>query len=339
MNNSTSSLQQDERIEELFAKVNSALSFYCPLSYMLAGIVLNIFTAVVYLGKKFSKINMGFLCALLALVDALSLSVGFLVFFPPTVGFDLVTKADFLCKFFNFFRRYLIKLSSWLQLFVSVERTLFVCFPLRFHFFHQRKNINTMFGLMLIFLACIFMADVLYYQKPVTIVTGNRTIVVGFACQTSSTAAFVSDTISTIFRTFIPFGAMFACSYMMITSISRSAHKVKSNDTQREHQLARTITLLNIVFLITQLPLSFVQLTQNIFKYQENPSPLLLSTISMLNTVAFMLVYAYESAQFFLYMLFNKLFYHEVLKIVRQPRIFSSQLLVVVNSPEATNTH
>lgn len=322
----------------LYKSVIVNLNLYFSILIIGPGIILNILTAIVFRRKPFRNTNLGFFYTGLAIVDAISLSIGFSLFFPLSLGRDITTYHEILCKSINYFRRYFIKLSSWFEVLISFDRIVSVKFNNKIALFKSRKNLWMMVGVLCIFLSIIFSADAIYFIASSQTSTSNSTAIqTTYSCKSTFVAAFISDTISTIFRTIIPFIIMLSTNIIILRDLFHSKSKLRksssnSSKSNRERQFTFTVLSLNVIFLITQIPLSIVQLSQNVFKYLPDASPQLLSDLNLYSNIAFMIVYTFQSMQFVINIVFNRLFRNEVLIILNFSCVDSGKLKYTSNN-------
>ena len=283
------------------------INFYCPLSFILIGIFLNIITAKIFNKNPFKNTNLGLLNQCLSLIDVFSLSVAFAVYFSASIDNDVQTLNYFTCKFFNIVKRFFIKLSSWTQVLITLDRVSDVLYPNRFHAIKKRKNVLIILFVMCTILGFIFIADGLYNIEEGKKIIKNQTTIT-HACNSLFIPILVSDTTSLLFRTVIPFTIIAISNIVMVRKLRQSKFKVYADKKlKKENQFTFIVIFLNAIFLISQVPLSAInvwRLLQHFLKFDQFQ----LDEIKFLYNISFMLVYLYESSQFVINMVFNRIF-------------------------------
>lgn len=300
-----------------FQNTSPILHFYSPLFVMLPGLVLSCVNAYIFSSKPFRQTNMGFLSIAQAISETFSLSIGLAYYFLLNFGFDFQQNNHIFCNFLNYIRRFTLKMCSWFQVLIAMDRVLNFKYKYRINWFKSRKYILILIFCMLGTLAVVFLADAFYYYSKTEIYIENNKTLVKYYCKSKFVPALVSDVVSAVFRTIIPFGIMLGTSIIMIKEIRLSKKLVLSKVGRREKQFTFTVLMINILFLVTQIPLSLVQLIQNFLRYFLNASFDILSYVDFLASIGFMIVYFSQSAQFFYYVLFNKLFRRRVKNFFR----------------------
>jgi hypothetical protein len=181
--------------------LTNRLNFYCSLTILPIGIIMNFFTAIIFAHKPFGGTSLGFITCCLSIIDFCALSFAFLNFLPASINKDLQNLNTFSCKTINYFRRFFIKMVSWYQVLITIDRTMCIVYNYRFRFWLKKRFLVLIMALMMFFLGILFMADGMYDLVSVEIWSNitNKTAIT-HRCRSTRYAAFFSDVVSTTFR-------------------------------------------------------------------------------------------------------------------------------------------
>jgi hypothetical protein len=122
------------------------LGFYYLVTFCFMGILLNLIGIVVFSRKKLRSMTMSFYHIVLASVNNAAICVQFLYYIPLFYGQNMLVWSQSSCVLLNYFQRFLISFSSWIDMMIAIDRTIFILYKGRFGFIYNRKII---FGIML----------------------------------------------------------------------------------------------------------------------------------------------------------------------------------------------
>ena len=110
---------------------------------------------------------------------------------------------------------------------------------------------------------------------------------------------------------------MVSCSVMILRKLYQTRRNVKNVAKRKDEQFARTVVIINSIFLVLNLPLSVSQIGQDFLIYASYSTPTTVAGVRMFGAIAFMIMYLFQSSQFFLNLTFNYHFRREFSKLVR----------------------
>ncbi len=181
--------------------LTNRLNLYCSLIILPVGIIMNCFTAFIFARKPFKGTSLGFITCCLSIIDFCALTFALLNFLPASIFKDLKNLSTFSCKIINYFRRFFIKMVSWYQVLITIDRSMCIVYNYRFRFWREKRFLILIMILMMLILGLLFMADGMYELVNVEIWSNiTNTTTLTQICRSTRDAAFFSDVISTMFR-------------------------------------------------------------------------------------------------------------------------------------------
>ena len=224
---------------------------------------------------------------------------------------------DFGCKLYNFIEHIAYLMSSWLIVFMAVERVLAVCLP--FKKFRIRRQSGATASIVLLFIAiCLSQAFrlVMVEQYGETCASSDNF----FLLYTNLHLYFYYMTLTFI----LPVAIVLTCNALVLYQIFKVKQEVKKENTRnREHRAVRktqrTTCMLLIVsgtFLLTLLPLLTLSLVVDITVKTKGKAALSFykSMVPYLDLVVALSLVNY-GVNFFIYILSGKSFRYELRKV------------------------
>ena len=194
-----------------------------------------------------------------------------------------------------------------------------------------KRTKKTVSILILIVLCFVFIVDqvyMTYYVQNINypVLVYNKTlnksvsviIPVPFCLQNNAQILLAQNLIFLIMRIILPFIIIAVCNFILIKHIHSSRRRVTRGRNQRkENSLTFTVAIMNGSFLICNLGL----IPYNIIVYYSTFSGVSLAKVpyninSLYGTCASLLSYLFTLSQFFLDMIFNKIFRKEMLQAI-----------------------
>ena len=319
------SLEEDEAYVSELSMVRNNIVYYNCLTIMNIGFASNILNILICLRKSIQKNTMGLYNILMSTFNILSFMFAYLLFFPESIGKeDLVTSSYYSCILISFFSRVFIQMSSWVNVMVSVDRTIFISYPNKFNFLKNKKIIIwIVFGIFL--LMCGVNVPnfffVLATQKTyMTNFTGNHTI-----CGATDEIALAKYTFIILMRIIFPIFLTALSSVIMIYKIFKSRKNLKiTRSLYKDYQFAFTIVLLNLAYIITESPFIWGTIYMYISDSEDikNSANLRKFELAKLLFVSTFMFSTYMlGSLFFVNLFFNKIFQKEIKHIFSSHKI------------------
>jgi len=210
------------------------------------------------------------------LVDSLNL-----IILEFSTNYNIIKLSTIVCKIYQSLIDILPAYSAWILVFISAERFISIVY--------SRSNISQLFGtrwfqmscLLLIFIFCFFYysIDWLFFRMTYVVFLNDSIKNYDYMVNESIAVCFMDDNLFKInsymnmfFSCLIPFIALITSSSLVIYSmtilrrgISQTNSAMFKKRKKRDLQFARTILLLDIIFLIFNFPFQFFQTTFQMF--------------------------------------------------------------------------
>jgi hypothetical protein len=175
-------------------------------------------------------------------------------------GLNFATLSDFSCKLWNFCNYSFATVSSYLIVYISLERCISLIQP-AWKFILRKRKSQLIWYLIVIFVCLVYYLPAGLYFKIISISDDGRfTTTCDFA---DINAQLLISYMDLIARAVVPFFLMIVCSVTLIYSLFKSRLRVVENFLAEENQsfyrelrLAVSSISLNIIYIATQLPIS-----------------------------------------------------------------------------------
>ena len=192
-----------------------------PLIVICSGVLTNIIVIIVLSNKKFKTIKF----EPARLMNVLAINDGFCILTIFFTHATVITPVSFLayniyfCKIFTFMSFFFQGVSSWLIVFINVERLI----SIRFSKFNWLKSMKSkMWSVLFIYVYnfCLYFFFLIAYNLVLFVEdsTSNATISIMY-CQVSDESYFVISYIYIANTVVVPFLLMICCSIMLIKHI------------------------------------------------------------------------------------------------------------------------
>ena len=296
---------------QYLVKISNDINNYSVIVQSAIGIPANLVSIVIFARLMRNKTNMGYLYIWQNVVD-LCLLLDYLLLFQSTqtLGIDLYIANDFWCKLISFIRRFIVHVSSWIAVFITFDRFIFVIYGHTDRFkFMKKKRYLTLCIVSILFVIMVFDIPNLFFYM-----NGN--------CTADNGIIISSDIISIIFRTYIPFTLMIIFNLVMIkkacnrAKVSTMRKSTKSH--KKEYQFTVAVIAYDIFFLILNFPRSlyFIMYDVNLYSGAFNGNALFSANYSIFNAVTSNLATFIQTFSFLIYMAFNKIYQQEIIYLI-----------------------
>ena len=303
-------------LAENINKIADGVTYYSFLINLSVGVPLNLVNVIVFtriMLNKTNKTNMGFfgLCqSAIDLVQLFFFSIS--IMFKSTPFFHVnIIRIDFLCKLISFLRRIASCSSSWMGVFTTFDRFIFVIFGHtgRFKFMKQKRYLALIILGILIVLALVNIINLFFYISK-----GN--------CTADHLILMASDSILISTRLYIPIFLMSACNIYMIKIVIEKSRTVltQTSNARKEYLFTISVIANDAFFLLFHLPNSiyFILNDINLYSGAFNGDKLLAANYNLFGSVVKQSSLNIQTFSFFIYLAFNKVFRKEILNLIRK---------------------
>ena len=310
-------LTQDQQLLSNFNEKTAQLLYYTCTYVIPVGIALNILSSIVFMRKKFSKTTMGFYNIAISIINIFFAIFTILSYIGKTYDKDLTLMSDFSCIFLAFALRVFAQMSSWMNVFVTVDRMISIAYPNKYSLLKCKKRLSLLIFIQFILLCLINAPNFLFKVQtfsstdPLT----NDTITTK-SCKSTETIAKVRDMIMATFKVALPIIIMAVLNIFLIYKLIKEKSKFKRLDElKKEYYFAFSIVFMNILYTILLLPAFSTLVYLTAFQYIQHPS-----IMQTRNLIIWQFAYAVSlvivSYEFFfsifVNILFNKMFKKEL---------------------------
>ena len=254
--------------------LNLNFLFYSSVSLIPIGLIFNTISIMVFSREKFSKTTNGFHNIILSIVNNLLLAFVFVPYYTQSISKDILLTTNFNCQFFSYIPRVFSQHSSWIYVVLVIERLFCVTHPNEYRIFKQKKKIIALVVCILFLLMCVLNIPNLLFRIENTLTnSGNLTINVSI-CTSDGLIVRIRDMEVICFRLALPFGLTFVLNLVLIFKMKKFKKQMTSRDSfmVRECRFAVSIIALNVMFLVTLLPVISTIAYLNLVGYDKASS-------------------------------------------------------------------
>lgn len=308
--------------------VRTKLIYYECITVIPVGIALNILSSIVFMRKKFSKITMGYYNIVISMVNILSSIFGTLNYIGQAIGKDLTLISDFSCIFLTFGMRIFAQMSSWMNVFVTVDRMVTITYPNKYPFLKNKKKLSFMILTQFLIICIINVTNLLL--KVETIVTlnpaTNKTITTKACTSTNEAIITIRDIIVLLFRAALPIILMISMNIYLMIKLVRERVKLKRlNELRKEYQFAISIFFMNALYTLFLLPGFVIIIYLNAIQSYKNLN-IEVAVLQFAYVIALLIASCEFFFTFFVNILFNKIFKKELIVFLNEIFSFIFQL-------------
>jgi hypothetical protein len=280
-----------------------------PPMILCFGMIGNMVGLVVVSQKKMKKIGPRLTYLFLFLMDTIFLPLIIINHLGYAYGLDLLVVNSISCKINTYINFFLGAVSPWLLVYISVEKFISIQYPGKSFSFRSLKN-QLIYFIVLIVSCCSYYTPIIF-SYDITTTYENNTIVSKFCYFNSIQDLIIGTWMDLALRCLTPFILMLIFSILLISAIFRARGRVLSaftsaqnNRFEREIRHAITSIIMNITFILFEMPLS-VSLLQSFVS----------ANWSYINQFTFYLFYCSYSINFYVMFISNSLFRNEFLNL------------------------
>nr|QVK45689.1 G protein-coupled receptor [Proales similis] len=313
------------QLSEQIGRLTYDLDFYLSAVLYPLGIVQNFCSLYLFSRPNLNKTNMGFLYTWQTAVDIATLLLfGFFVFSTYLFNFQLFTYSDFLCRFLGFTRRWLLHASSWITLLITFDRYMLMCHPGRLPELRKsHKRQSLLIVLMLCLIGLVDVENLFYYLE----VTGNyqnathnesQSGQLLLRCTATPLVAALSDFISILMRTYVPFAIMTVLDVVIVRRLVKSKNQAQRRGAvNRERHFTIVVLGFNFLFFLFNFPLSLIFIVMNVYKLgQIELAPVYAAVLNLVFLCSVQLSLFIKCFSFVFNLAINHLFRDEALTLL-----------------------
>jgi hypothetical protein len=236
------------------------VKYIFPIAILTFGLIGNTLGIIVFLKKDLKNIGPKRTYIYLFSSDSLFLVQIIVTYLQYGYGLNFATLSDFSCKLWNFCNYSFATVSSYLIVYISMERCVSLIQP-AWRFTLRKRKSQLIWYLFFIFACMVYYLPAGLYFKIISLSdNGIFTTTCDFV---DTNAQLLISYMDLIARAIVPFFLMIICSVTLIYSLFKSRLRVVENFLAEENQtfyrelrLSVSSLSLNIIYIATQLPIS-----------------------------------------------------------------------------------
>jgi len=230
--------------------ISNRIIFYGTTLITTFSIVSNLLNIAICLRKELRTSLLGYYNILMSTFNILAFVVTLFFDFPQTIGLkNLANSSNISCATLSFALRVVIQMSIWINVGVTIYRYLCVSFPSKYKFITDRKKLSWIFFGVFVVLLLLNIPN-LFFK-----INQNDDFIV--CSSTNSLLLLIRNLEISIFRAVVPAILHIVLSAILIKDLFKTRRSVQANqDDRRERRFTRIVIALNVLFCLTELPLS-----------------------------------------------------------------------------------
>ncbi len=307
-------------------KIQKQFIFYWAMIVFNLGFVLNIFSIVVFLRRRFHNNSNAMYNILIALASNCSILIYYLILFPQSMDFNFLKISDFSCKINSFLLRVFLQLVSWLNVVVSFDRMIIVLYPYTHPKLTTNRIIDISFMLLFVFISLMNGVNLWFKVVVTQSIFNNNTntsFMVADCIGENVILNEARDMIAIIMRNLLPFVLMLVSNSALIRGLFKQKRSLNLNRSmKREMNISVSVIAQNIMFILFMTPIAIAliyQYNSQFYTIQKGAanSTRTIVLINLLILISACLATFTICFPFIVNFLFNKLFRKEFLFIVK----------------------
>lgn len=282
---------------------------------VLVGLVGNILNLIVYSRRSFTTVTpISFYFRALAMADLVSLLQFFQFYLIDMFNIDIKSHSDWMCVLLVLMVFVPPGISAWLEATISIDRLLYLIKPMRCFLLLKRRSIQT-----IILIVIIIQNIIIYLPLVSNYKIGNESSIDALTnsrlCKMRSESVQAAITwIDLLNFSILPFLIMLGSSFFSIRSLYNSRKSLFVNHSMsqsrrrdsKDRHFAVSSLLLNLIFIVFNLPITVINIVQI---YIRN------DITALVFSIALHMFFIKFALPFFVYLLVNSNFKHELIKI------------------------
>ena len=238
------------------------VQFYSCIVIFSIGFVSNSLNILVCIRKELLKNTIGLYNILMSLFNILSLIfVGYLFFFPQSIGqTNLILRSNINCKLIWYFMRVFLQMSVWLNVMITLDRTLCVYSPRtqRLKLVQNKTTMIMAVVCLFLFICGINVANLFYYLDTQAQI-----------CTASIFVTMLSNLIPVFMRFLVPLVLQVVLNSILIYKVYKARHILQMPALQKERKFAFTVIILNVILFATEMPILVCTVLIHVFGFNQ----------------------------------------------------------------------
>lgn len=293
------------------------LSIY-PLLLLVIGILGNFLGFIITSRKKFKKLSTRNLLRFLAVLDTFYLLQIVVDYLTNTFNLDIRLISSIWCKAFTYLNYSICPVSSWSLVIISIERVISITSS-KYTLLFSNKNFKlTLIIIIILFNLICYSPYAIFIDLIPNILNGTNETVEYSCDYAEETPSRILPLLDLLNSSVFPFTILTAISIYTICFIFESRSKFATNEEaissdkptminrkeklKKDIQFSFTLMILNIIFLIFNLPICIANYTE---------------VSEFFYIVTLYLFYTNFATNFWIFFIFNSLFRSELLVILK----------------------
>lgn len=296
----------DSKYIDNLNSISSQISFYFVVTLPTTSLCLNTFALLVLFLKpslQKTKNQMVYLLKCQYIIDTIVvINIIFNYQSSALFSYSLLTISDFTCRFFYVWNRFLIHMSSWIQVIISTDRFLSVYLARKRT---RQTKYKTFYTILTVAIALLIIDAINTFHY----LDQNQ-------CTGSVLVQISTDILSVLLRTIIPIVIMAAIDVVLVNhikTIRRRLFTIRSGHNRSEHHFTISVVLVNFAFFFFNFPLSVSLILQNVFANSNSLSPIQFAQFNFYSSLASIFAFFFQTLEFFINFSLNRLFRKEIL--------------------------
>ena len=220
------SISEDQSFILTLNGISNKISYYTCMTVVNIGFVSNFLNILICSRKSLQKNTMGLYNIIISIFNILSFMSAYLQFFTVSVGNkDLQLESYYSCILITYFTRVVIQMSSWLNVMVSLDRTICISYPNKFVFLKNKMNISLIVIGLLAIILCLNVPNLFFRLGNQTTfianVTNNHTI-----CGAKSEVVLLKYLMIVVMRIVIPIILTAILNVVLISKLFKSRKNI-----------------------------------------------------------------------------------------------------------------
>jgi len=243
------------------SQLTYTFEFYSVLIVCTLGFLTNFMNVHVSFKKEIQKTTMGFYNIFMSLSSVFGIIfIGFLTFFPQSIGTNLLTKSDLSCRLIPYLARIFPQVNAWLNVMVSFDRVILMTYANRAdynnrptHLKEKSKLIRIVLILFLVILT-INMPGLFFYLTPQTTTIDpitNLTKVLSPQCTATNLIVIFRDSVVMASRMVLPLIIQLALSAYLIYKLLKLEINATTLSLKKEYTFTLTVVIFNMIFILS----------------------------------------------------------------------------------------
>lgn len=275
------------------------------VGFLIIGSFGNIISIVIFTRKEFIKQPTTFYLIISNIINLITIL--YLPFIVMPKIWTILLAETISCQLFCGFMLVLGEMQSWVYSMCSLDRCITTVAPYKFHFKNKSKFQLTLLFLfiLIIILLCV---PFLYYYREFKLESGNQTVCLFPQSIELNWVIIYFKVQFGLFRTILPFIITISASLITVFKLCSSKLNLNvrdRNDMNREIQFAKTLIIMDILFVVFRIPTAV-----NIF-FQFN----MLFAYTFLYSIFALLGVFHNVFIFLIFIIFNKI-YRQLFKVL-----------------------